>query len=342
MRDPYYHIFLTNANGTGETKLTDTSNYDSGAAWSPDGSRIAFVRLGPDNGYTGHIYAMNSTGGGESQLTHGQGESSPAWSPDGSKIAFAARNDDPPGNGLANYEIYVMSSDGTSLTRLTTDPAVDNSPAWSPDGSSIAFLSNRVGLYSIGVYSMNADGSGQTKLAGGSTFGGLDWQPKPAASPSSTPSPTPAPTPSPTPTTVLTQGVPAGATQLLVAGSQGFGVRNLVTINPGGPNEETNVIAGFGSIHLAAPLVLAHALGELIVSDGRSIAPGDANCDGQVNAVDALFVLRRVANLLPLSQCWAAGNVRCLDDIDATDALSILRVVAALAANLPPGCPPVS
>ena len=61
-----------------------------------------------------------------------------------------------------NSEIYVMNVDGTGLTRLTDDPAVDVYPAWSPDGSRIAFTSTRDGHNNI--YVMNADGTGVTQL----------------------------------------------------------------------------------------------------------------------------------------------------------------------------------
>ena len=67
------------------------------------------------------------------------------------KIAFVSSRD-------GNPEIYTINTDGTNLTRLTNDPAVDEEPAWSPDGQRIAFVSERSGNYEL--YVMNADGSG--------------------------------------------------------------------------------------------------------------------------------------------------------------------------------------
>ena len=61
-----------------------------------------------------------------------------------------------------NVEVYVMNADCSSQTRLTSDPAADFDPAWSPDASRIAFTSTRDGINQ--VYVMNADGSGQTNL----------------------------------------------------------------------------------------------------------------------------------------------------------------------------------
>jgi Tol biopolymer transport system component len=67
-------------------------------------------------------------------------------------------------NGLLNFEVYVMNTDGGAQTRLTTDSAVDGEPAWSPDGNRIDFSTNRDGVLNFEVYVMNANGSGQTKL----------------------------------------------------------------------------------------------------------------------------------------------------------------------------------
>jgi len=61
-----------------------------------------------------------------------------------------------------NWDIWVINSDGTGETRLTEEGSTDGLPAWSPDGTFIAFLSNRGGTWAIWV--MNADGSNQRKL----------------------------------------------------------------------------------------------------------------------------------------------------------------------------------
>jgi dipeptidyl aminopeptidase/acylaminoacyl peptidase len=76
--------------------------------------------------------------------------STPHW------IAYSA------GTPPLNADIYVVRSNGTDERRLTAAPGVDDEPAWSPDGTQIAFTSNRDGPRS--VYVMNEDGSGVTRL----------------------------------------------------------------------------------------------------------------------------------------------------------------------------------
>ena len=76
----------------------------------------------------------------------------------GGKIAFRSNRDGNP----SNNEIYVMNADGTNQINLTNNPASDDEPAFSPDGSQIAFYSDRDGNFEI--YVMNADGTNQTRL----------------------------------------------------------------------------------------------------------------------------------------------------------------------------------
>ena len=85
----------------------------------------------------------------------------PALSPDGRKVAFSVAD---PSNG-DNWDIYVINVDGTGLTNLTNHPEFDGwRPAWSPDGSQIAFFSTRDDPDNDEVYVMNADGSNVRRL----------------------------------------------------------------------------------------------------------------------------------------------------------------------------------
>jgi len=97
------------------------------------------------------------------------GGESPSLSPDGNWVAYQWR-----GEKQENLDIYVKELDGPGFNRLTTDPADDSSPAWSPDGRQIAFLrasDDRVMLHLISPL-----GGGERKLAEVG-LGSLSWSP---------------------------------------------------------------------------------------------------------------------------------------------------------------------
>lgn len=89
----------------------------------------------------------------------------------GSKLVFAQKID---GLDDSDLEIYSIGIDGSNLTRLTNDPFMDVYPAWSPDGTRIAFLSKRE--KDLDIYVMDADGSNIRKLYdSGFNDGDVDW-----------------------------------------------------------------------------------------------------------------------------------------------------------------------
>jgi len=127
-------------------ELTESSDEASSyPVWSPDGSQIAYRCYIRE---IAQICSIKPDGSGRRQLTQGPGGNvDPAWSPDSARIAFISwrdsRDPDTCENGDCNFEIYVMASDGSHQTNLTRNPAEDWSPVWSPDGSTIAFVSLR-------------------------------------------------------------------------------------------------------------------------------------------------------------------------------------------------------
>jgi Tol biopolymer transport system component len=120
-------IYVMNADGSAERRLTFGAGLDADPAWSPDGTKIAFTRCCADG--SSEIYVMNANGSGLVNLTSSPSreESGPAWSPDGTQIAYAAY---PAGGG--DIDLYVMNADGSAQTQLTTVPKPDLAPTWQP------------------------------------------------------------------------------------------------------------------------------------------------------------------------------------------------------------------
>ena len=150
--DPW-GLWVMSDDGSDPVRLSDGTSDDSLPAWSPDGTRIAYVSNRDGNR---DIWVMNADGTHRENLTRtAADEWTPAWSPDGASIAFASNRD-------GNWELYVAKADGTSPQRITWSPAADYAPSWSPDGKRIAFVSERDG--NPEVYVVNRDGSGLQRL----------------------------------------------------------------------------------------------------------------------------------------------------------------------------------
>ncbi len=150
-----------------EPLLRSTDGGRTWAAWTP---RIAFVS---DRNGDREIYTMNQEGTDMRRVTDDPAaDENPAWSPGWTRLAFQSDR-----NG--NWDIFTVKSGcdprqpaGCDLRQLTTDPADDVLPAWSPDGRRIAFVSTRDGNPEI--YVMDSDGRNQRRLTFNPTG---DWRP---------------------------------------------------------------------------------------------------------------------------------------------------------------------
>jgi hypothetical protein len=152
-------VWVVNADGSGARSLTnDASGLDSGAEWSPDGNRIVYghtVESGP-TGESSTIRVMNADGSGQVVVAGPFANvflGKFSWAPNGGRIVYHRG----PPSGNAN--IFALDPDGSNQVQLTTT-GDNGAPAWSPDGSRIAFTSDRDGAAFGSVYTMRPDGSG--------------------------------------------------------------------------------------------------------------------------------------------------------------------------------------
>ena len=153
MRDGNLEIYVMDAVGGNQERLTNNPSDDLDPDWSPDGTKIAFV-TGRDGGVS-QIYVMDADGKNLIRLTDGPRHKwGPDWSPDGGKIAFTVQP-----AVIREPHIAVMDADGRNRERLE-DRASE--PSWSPDGGEIAFVSTRDGDPEI--YMIGADGQGLERV----------------------------------------------------------------------------------------------------------------------------------------------------------------------------------
>ena len=154
-------IWWMATDGSAPMALTQNGVLDIEPSVSRSGTLIAFASLPAPPGF--QIFSMNADGSGMPSPIPSEFANSPTWSPDGSQIAYAYFRED------GNTDIYVINADGTNPVRLTSDPADDLRPAWSPDssdGSRIAFSSDRDNDQDNDpeIYTINPDGTGLTQL----------------------------------------------------------------------------------------------------------------------------------------------------------------------------------
>jgi Tol biopolymer transport system component len=141
--DPSYfgEIYIMKADGSGQTRLTDTPGYDGGPFFSPDGTRIVWRRF-DEQGLIADIWTMKLDGSDKRQITDfGSMSWAPYYHPSGEYVLFSSNK-----LGFENFEIYMVDAVGTKEpVRVTYSDGVDGLPVPSPNGRQIAFTSIRSG-----------------------------------------------------------------------------------------------------------------------------------------------------------------------------------------------------
>jgi len=172
-----WSIYRFNFDGTALTRLTTTGNVlDSEPAWSPDGSKIAFTRIYPNQNYKNEIWVMDADGSDQHYI--GVEGFAAKWSPDGSKFIFTNTGDWGP-SGLKGSDINICDTNGTNLEQITHTAGDEWSPSWSPDGAKILFGYSNDGNYASNeIIKMNSDTTGRQQLTINNSYDGMPrWSP---------------------------------------------------------------------------------------------------------------------------------------------------------------------
>ncbi len=140
--------------------------------WHP-GADLVVYKGCDDTGESCGLWTMDSGGNNRAPLTADKTDSRPMWSPDGRTLVFMseARH--------GNWEVYAVDAGGNTINRLTDSADLDGLPTFSPDGSHVAFVSNRGGSWGIWVVPVSG-GTPQQVIAIGANLPnwleqGIEW-----------------------------------------------------------------------------------------------------------------------------------------------------------------------
>jgi dipeptidyl aminopeptidase/acylaminoacyl peptidase len=165
---PRAQVWVLSLDGGEARRLTNLKNGVGTFDWSPDGTRLVLTsRTGPsdvkapasdvrhykhlsykfnDTGWfddkRSHVWVVDARTGAASQITSGEdwNDTDPQWSPDGNSVAFVSDRTGKAFDESRNTDVFVVDAAGGPARKISDHEEADNSPRWSPDGKSIAFL----------------------------------------------------------------------------------------------------------------------------------------------------------------------------------------------------------
>lgn len=160
-----WSIHTADIDGNNMRRLTNVKNvWDSAPAWSPDGKTIVFAReyKGENGKWQEEIWLMSADGSEQRQIKALEGRAAEFMQDE--RLLFQSK--------ASPSQISIANIDGSNVIKLTSDESNNMSPKISPDGSQIAYLSNRDGNQE--VYVMDIDGTNQKRLTINSV---VEWDP---------------------------------------------------------------------------------------------------------------------------------------------------------------------
>ncbi len=154
-RDGDLEIYVMDADGGNQRRITHGKGYDGGPFFSPDGKTILYRgdRRGDDK-MNLQLRIVSADGAGDRAITDNPIFNwCPFWHPSGKSFIFTQADHSARERGeKPNYDLFLMTPNGTKQTPITFDPEFDGLPVFSPDGKKLMWTSKRGGLSDAQVF----------------------------------------------------------------------------------------------------------------------------------------------------------------------------------------------